>query len=243
MRDLFEKIVKDKILWEVMNLLFYGGGLIALLKLTVWFYSQKIFSFYYVYRNRSRFESHAVFKLIDELYLKNSIGVSVFDLTKKEILSDLFEIELIKVRQCLTMNLSRIIRPSLKEYFSGWGNFLSEKIVMNFYLDYIETKTTAEQMAKNRFLNSGMSHDDFIRLWSLYREITLDFELIIGEVLLRYRKHKDVYRVLTFILDDFRMLVEIKFKSLPSKFNRLNGRSYGIQYKGQAIGGKNAVRI
>ena len=241
MRDLFEKLLKDKILWEILNLLFYGGGLIALLKITVWFYSQKIFSFYYVWIHRERFNQHPIFVLIDELYRKNSIAFSVFDLTKKEILSDLFEIELIKIRQCVKINLSKIIKSNLKEYLTSWDRFLSEKIVMDFYLDYIENRDGAEQMAKNRFLNSGMSHENFVRLWAIYREICIDFELIMGEVLLRYRHYKDVYRVLSFILDDFQMLVEIKFKSLPSKFNRLNGRSYGIEYKGNAIGGKDGI--
>lgn len=229
--------IENRVVAEVLNLLFFGGGVFAFFKITIVMYSTRIFSFYWIYRDRKKFENHKIFLAIDSLRNKKDIAIGVLDPVKKDIIVDVFEIELIQLKKVLKMNLRRLFKRNIKQYTGSFSDFKIDKIISMFYDEFISCRELVEESARSKFtIYGGMTQQDFNRFWKLYLEIFQDYEIIMMESLHKYRNHKDIYKALFFILDDFLMIVEIMYKSLAHRFNRLNGRSYGISYKGNTIG-------
>ena len=236
MWDLVLKILKEKFVADVFSLVFYGTGVIAFLKLTIWMNSQRLFAFYRIYSNKNKFYKHHVFKNIELFQYKKNVAIEVMDPTKKEIVADLFQIEIMKIRQVLKMNLKRIFKRNKTEYLQSYSDFNMNSLINLFYHEYVDSRDLVESLARTRFTRFGMPQNDFNRLWRLYAELTSDYEITLYESLNRYRTQRDMYRVLWFILDDFDMYLQIVYRSIGNKFNRLNGRSFGILYKGGLIG-------
>ena len=230
-------LFKNKLFSELLAFILYGSGIFAFLKISIWIYSQRIFSFYWMYKHKKRFYTHKLFDLIDSFQsYKKDVATGVLDPVKKEIVSDLFHLELAKMKQIVKSNLDKLFKSNFKEYINSFPKFDMENIINDFYYDYMESREALEIKARLKFTKLGMSQEDFNRLWGLYEEIFQDYLIILLESFNKYRSHKDIYRATFFLLDDYYMLIEIIYKSLPHKFNRLNGRSYGIQYKGGKIG-------
>lgn len=243
MIDFLLNVIKDKLITDVLSLIFYGSGVIAFLKLTIWVNSQKLFSFYRIYAHRKRYYNHHVFKNIELFEYKKDVSIEVIDPVKKEIVSDLFQLEIMKIRQVLKMNLKRIFKRNKTEYLQSYSEFNMDFLINLFYHEYVESRILIESLARTRFTRFGMPQADFNRLWKLYKELSSDYEITLYESLNRYKSQRDMYRVLWFILDDFDMYLQIVYRSIGNKFNRLNGRSFGILYKGGMIGddGKQTV--
>lgn len=236
MSDVFFHILKEKIITDILSFIFYGSGVIAFLKLTIWMNSQRLFSFYRIYAHRKRFYKHHVFNNIELFQYKKDVSIEVMDPVKKAIVSDLFQLEIIKIRQVLKMNLKRIFKRNKTEYLQSYSDFNMNFLINLFYHEYVASRDLIEALARTRFTRFGMPQADFNRLWRLYEELTSDYEITLYESLNRYRTQRDMYRVLWFILDDFDMYLQIVYRSIGNKFNRLNGRSFGILYKGGLIG-------
>lgn len=236
MYDFLISVAKEQFVKDVLSLFFYSGGVIAFLKLTIWVNSQRLFSFYRIYANKDKFFNHYVFKNIELFQYKKQVSIDVLDPIKKEIVSDLFQFELLKIKQVLVMNLKRIFKKSKTDYLKTYSDFNMEFLINLFYHEYVESRDLIKIIAKEEFSKFGMPENDFNRLWRLYEEITSDYEIILYESLDRYKIQKDMHRVLWFILDDFNMYLKIIYRSIGNKFNRLNGRSFGISYKGGMIG-------
>jgi len=234
--DFLIALFKSKLMSEAINFIFYGGGLFLFLKVSVSFYSHRLFSFYWLYKHKDRLFSHKVFDIIQSIENKKDIAVGVVDPIKKEIIADLFTIEIDKIRQILKMNLRRIFKRDVKSYIKTFGDFKSETFVNLFHSEYSNNRLSVESKARNQMTRFGMSHEDFNKLWRLYQEIHQTYEIIIRISLSKYSNRKDVYQTVFFILDEFAMLILLIDESLAMNFNRLNGRSYGISYKGGKIG-------
>jgi len=235
--DWLYSLIKSKFISEILSFIFYGSGIFAFLKLSIWIYSQKMFSFYWIYKHRNKFETHRVFDLIDSIQsYKKDVATGVLDPIKKEILEELFSIEITKIKKILSSNLKQIFKNNLKEYIHSFFKFDMDRIIHLFYYEYMEKRDSVESLARLRLTKLGMTHEDFNKLWSLYEEICTDYHIVLFETLNKYRSHKDIYRAMFFILDDYAMIIEIMYKSIAHKFNRLNGRSYGIKFKGGSIG-------
>lgn len=229
-------ILKSRFIEQIYSFIFYGGGLFLFLKVSVSFYSQRLFSFYWLYKHRHRLFNHKVFQLIDSIEKRRDIAVDVMDPIKKEIIADIFAIELHKIRQILKMNLRRLFKRDIKSYIKTFADFKSENIVNLFYSEYINNRVSVESNARIQLTRFGMPHEDFNRLWRLYQEIHQTYEIIVRLALNKYLEHRDIYKATFLIMDEFAMLVELIDSSLALHFNRLNGRSYGIAYKGGKIG-------
>lgn len=236
-------IGKEQLVKDVFSLFFYSSGVIAFLKLTIWVNSQRLFSFYRIYANKDKFFHHHVFKNIELFEYKKQVSIDVLDPIKKEIVADLFQLELLKVKQVLVMNLKRIFKKTKTDYLKTYPDFNMEFLINLFYHEYVQSRELIKTTAKEQFMKNGMPESDFNRLWRLYEEITSDYEITLYESLDRYKIQKDMYRVLWFILDDFNMYLKIIYRSIGNKFNRLNGRSFGISYKGGMIGDDAAQTI
>jgi hypothetical protein len=237
-------LLQNRFWVELFSLFLYGGGLLGLIKVTIWMYSWRAFSFYWVWKHRDRFVEHEIFEVIDRLSTRKDVATVVIDHAKKEIVSDLFRIEMLKIKQVLKMNLRHIIKKDFGTYMTKehWHSFKADKLVTLFINEYLDSRNTVEAKARVEFTRNGMSQEHFNRLWALYCEMSQLYEIIITESLSKYYKHRDIYRILSFIMDDFQMLVEIIYKSIGANFNRLNGRSWGIAYKGRAVGEDYAKR-
>ena len=57
-------LFKERILKDIFSLVFYGTGVIAFLKLTIWVNSHRLFSFYHIYVHKHKYFNHVVFKNI-----------------------------------------------------------------------------------------------------------------------------------------------------------------------------------
>ncbi len=229
-------LFKERILKDIFSLVFYGTGVIAFLKLTIWVNSHRLFSFYHIYVHKHKYCNHVVFKNIDFLQYSKNVAIDVIDTTKKEIVTDLFKLEMVKIRHLLKMNLKQIFKKNKTEYLRSFDEFNVSKIIEIFYNEYIISRELIKTLARIKFNKYGMPQHDFNRLWGLYEEITRDYEIMLYENLNRYKNHKDIYKILWSILDDFNIYLQIVYKTLGNRFNRLNGRSFGISYKGGTIG-------
>lgn len=233
---LIEKF-QSKLISQFLYFLAFGGGLFGFFKMILVLYSTRLFSFYWVYRHKDRFYNHKVFTLIDSLRNTEYIAIGVMDTVKKDIIADIFKIEIKQLKKTLRMILRKVFKNNITEYTSSFSDFEIKSIVYMFHIEFYNSRSLVELVARSRFTNyGGMTHDDFNKFWKLYCEIMQDYELVIMESLHKYKNHKDIYQAMFFMLDDFLMLVEIMYKSFAGKFNRLNGRSNGIVYKGGAIG-------
>jgi hypothetical protein len=230
-----EEITIRKIFNEFVYFLLYGAGIFSVLKITIWVYSQRLFSLFYVWKHRHKFESHRVFMELDVLEKSKQIYQQTIEPGKKELAGDIFYLEIVRFKQLLRMNLKRVYKRSWKEYITNFKEFNSKSICELFINEFKESRHILESMARMRFTRFGMSQKDFNRFWQLYEEMFYTYEAVLTASIDTRSNSNDVYRTLYGILDDHYTIARIINMTLAHKFNLLNGRAKGITYRGNKI--------
>lgn len=234
--------IKDENIFDIflnhfLKFLLYGGGVFGFLKVLVLMNGWRIFSFFRVYWNQEKLFNHKLFNKIDFLIKSGYLVYNVKDIAKKEIAKDLVIIELFRIKQILKNNLKIILKNNLKDYIKSFSEFKAENVVSLFINEYTESRAVSKEFARRKITkNSFMTQEDFNRFWSLYSEISITYEVFIFESIVTLKHRKNIYQTIWHILDNFEVLVELIFKTVGHNINIMNGRSYGIKYKGYTIG-------
>jgi hypothetical protein len=233
--------VKDFIIYsflknQFIQFILTGGGIIGVLKVLLLLNGWRLYSFIRVYKNKTRFLDHSIFKKINFLLKSDTVNYTIQNLAKKELANDIMKIELYRIKLILKNNLKHIFKSTLKEYILNYTNFNARYITNLFIDEYFEYKEHQKQFARNKMTkNDYMSQEDFNKFWTLYIEYSRTYEIIIYESLNIYPNKKNIYGILWAILDHFEILVEIISKTTSHKLNIMNGRATGIKYKGYEI--------
>lgn len=234
---MIKEYIYDKLIIDFFKFVLFGGGLLGFLKALVYMNGWRIFSFLRVYWNKDRLFNHKLFNKIDFLIKSGYLVYNVKDIAKKEIAKGLVIIELFRIKQILKNNLKIILKNNLKDYIKSFSEFKAENVVSLFINEYTESRAVSKEFARRKITkNSFMTQEDFNRFWSLYSEISITYEVSIFESLVNLKHRKNIYQTLWHILDNFEVLVELIFKTVGHNINIMNGRSYGIKYKGYTIG-------
>ena len=221
---------------NLFQIIFSVATIISGLKFILLANGMRLLSFIRVYKNKKKYYNHPIFYYIEDILKVNYVKNSVLDMARKELVSDILELEIKILKRVLRMNMSYIFKKSLIKYIKNYSNFKNHTIVKLFREEYLGSREEFISRARDKLtMNNYMSQKDFNKFILIYLEYYAIYEIHLLESLETLSERKNIYATLWDILDMYNVYLQTIYKTISHKFNLMNSRVYGIEYKGHKI--------
>lgn len=219
--------------WESFWLVLKLASPIATLKLYIAIQSLRFYGVFNLYRNRELIFNHSIFSKLDRLYTDQELFNRISDIARREIFKDVFKAEI--------HGLNEIILSFRESLYSDYGFFkfmfknkrLDSRSMMDIFLRlYNAHRDKLEKQIRFKLIRGGLEPSRIIYIIQKFYEFTDENSFMLREKIAILKNRNNLFFVITDLFDRLEIEIEASRKFLPGKFQTLNGRLDGINYKG-----------